>query len=121
MSKTLNVFNAGEREFYVEKDGKTVTLDPKKNLEIPVKQAEKLMSMYPKELIPAGSVVDGKLDAKAYKKLEAENAKLAGELEAANAKLEDDTAALEAVIEAANTKIKELEGELEAATKPAKK
>jgi len=103
MSKTLNVFNAGEREFYIEKDGETVTLASKKNLEIPVKQAEKLMSMYPKELIPAGSVIDGKLDAKAYKKLE------------------DENAALEAVIEAANEKIKELEGELEAATKPVEK
>jgi hypothetical protein len=97
MSKTLNIFNAGKREFFIGSKGdKDIVLAPKTNMDVDKSHAEKLMKMYPKEIIPAGSVVDASKDA-------------------------DKVAELEAVIEAANEKIKELETELEAATKPAKK
>jgi hypothetical protein len=97
MSKTLNIFNAGKREFFIGSKGdKDIVLAPKTNMDVDKSHAEKLMKMYPKEIIPAGSVVDASKDA-------------------------DKVAELEAVIEAANEKIKELETELEAATKPTKK
>ena len=110
MSKTLNIFNAGKREFYIgTEDGKDVILAPNKNMDLDQKHAEKLMKMYPREIIPAGSVVskDGGMKVK---ELTAENEALKAEMEAKTAELT-----------AANEKIKELETELEAATKPAKK
>jgi hypothetical protein len=119
MSKTLNIFNAGKREFFIGSKGdKDIVLAPKTNMDVDKSHAEKLMKMYPKEIIPAGSVVDASKDADKVAELEADHADKIADLEKAHA---DKVAELEAVIEAANEKIKELETELEAATKPAKK